>query len=181
MPSFGISYTSCNLWWISLMYQWWRVRAYHWDLGAAYLVTSNLFFLILSTPGFSRSGSPFFPVCFLDFLFTAWLMVLAQCFGSSCMVEGETGKGPLHFFIPMSKQRDKSSILWKSYELLSCLLILLQKHSWGESSEHYLKRRGGVDICAWLKREHLGKFCFPKAPQFLEEKIEIAKGQICST
>lgn len=50
---------------------------------AAYFVTTNLFFLMLSTPGFSLSGSPFFPVCFFDFLFTAWLMVLAQCFGSN--------------------------------------------------------------------------------------------------
>lgn len=47
------------------------------------LVTSSLFFLMLSTPGFSLSGSPFFPVAFLLFLFTAWLMVFAQCFGSS--------------------------------------------------------------------------------------------------
>ena len=47
------------------------------------MVTSSLFFLMLSTPGFSLSGSPFFPVAFLLFLFTAWLMVFAQCFGSS--------------------------------------------------------------------------------------------------
>lgn len=47
------------------------------------LVTSSLFFLILSTPGFSLSVSPFFPVAFLLFLFTAWLMVFAQCFGSN--------------------------------------------------------------------------------------------------
>lgn len=115
-----------------LMRQWWRAYTWYWNSGAAYLVTSNLFFLMLSTPGFSRSGSPFFPVCFLDFLFTAWLMVLAQCFGSSCMVEGETGKRAPSLFIPMSKQRDKSRILWKSYESLSCLLTLLQKHRWGE-------------------------------------------------
>lgn len=51
----------------------------HFDLGfkvkiteeTAYFVTTNLFFLMLSTPGFSLSGSPFFPVCFFDFLFTA--------------------------------------------------------------------------------------------------------------
>lgn len=58
------------------------------------LVTSSLFFLMLSTPGFSLSGSPFFPVAFLLFLFTAWLMVFAQCFGSSYNMgkveEGET-------------------------------------------------------------------------------------------
>lgn len=47
------------------------------------LVTSSRFFLMLSTPGFSLSGSPFLPVAFLLFLFTAWLMVLAQCLGSS--------------------------------------------------------------------------------------------------
>lgn len=47
------------------------------------LVTSSLFFLILSTPGFSLSVSPFFPVAFLLFLFTAWLMVFAQCLGSN--------------------------------------------------------------------------------------------------
>lgn len=148
----------------------------HWDSGAAYFVTSNLFFLMLSTPGFSRSGSPFFPVCFLDFLFTAWLMVLAQCFGSSWMVEGETGKRAPSLFIPMSKQWDKGSILWKNYESLSSLLILLQKHRWGEISEHYLKRRGGVDICAWLRTEHLGKFCFPKAPQFFGSKKKRNRG-----
>lgn len=68
-----------------------EVKITSFDLGitvkgtgeAAYFVTTNLFFLMLSTPGFSLSGSPFFPVCFFDFLFTAWLMVLAQCFGSN--------------------------------------------------------------------------------------------------
>lgn len=99
------------------------------------------------------------------------------------MVVGETGKRAPSLFIPMSKQRDKSSILWKSYESLSCLLILLQKHRHGEISKHYLKRRGGVDICAWLRREHLGKFCFPKALQFFgrgkkkKKKVRLPKGK----
>lgn len=84
----------------------------HWESGAAYLVTSNLFFLMLSTPGFSRSGSPFFPVCFLDFLFTAWLMVLAQCFGSSCKVEGETGKrAPFTFYTNEQAKRQEQHTL----------------------------------------------------------------------
>lgn len=56
---------------------------------SAYLVTSSRFFLMLSTPGFSLSGSPFFPVAFLLFLLTAWLMVLAQCLGSSCRRAGQ--------------------------------------------------------------------------------------------
>lgn len=54
-----------------------------------HLVTTSLFFLILSTPGFSLSGSPFLPVCFFDFLLTAWLMVLAQCFGSNFKKRGK--------------------------------------------------------------------------------------------
>lgn len=55
-------------------------------------VTSSLFFLMLSTPGFSLSGSPFFPVAFSLLLFTAWLMVFAQCLGSSYDIEKEVGE-----------------------------------------------------------------------------------------
>lgn len=92
-----------------------------------------------------------------------WRSVLAV----AAWLRGKQEKGPLHFYTNEQAKRQEQYTLEELRVLVQFAYIITKTQT--RRDRRALSQEVGerVDICPWVRREHLGKFCFPKAPQFL--------------